>query len=1303
MRYLINPISLPICLIPNPFRYLSEQPNPSSVKLLIQTPAKVLNKAYLKQNVQQDKIQGFQDNIHKLFERLNPNESEENQKNLVCDFLKDSYYKDRFEINTSGREDLAIHRGKTAKDVVGVIIENKRIDSPEMMSHTRPNVKALHELILYYFVEREVKKNIEISHLIATDLHNWYVFDENDFRKLFYENKAFKKIYQTKTEQNKDNGFFYTEVKKLIETLTDLELPCAYFSFDKTKRSDAAQIALYKLLSPEHLLKLPFENDANSLNREFYNELLYIIGLEEVKDGGKKVIQRKSPQNRLEGSLLENAINEIEVDNALFNLDNLNSYGQNQEEQLFNVGLELCITWLNRILFLKLLEGQLIKYHRGDNTYAFLNESRVKDFDELSELFFEVLAVPTSARKPSVTERYGNIPYLNSSLFELTELERKAVKIKDLKDRLGVPIYAQSVLKGDKGKRKQGEMSTVKYLFEFLDAYDFASDSSAQIQEQAKTIINASVLGLIFEKINGYRDGSFFTPGFITMYMCRETLRKAVLEKFRGAYVEANITSFDDLKAFINEAGRGKRKEFNDLVNSLRVCDPAVGSGHFLVSALNELIAIKHDLNILLHRDGSKVVNYQITIENDELIILDEENDQLFEYRLNAANKPIEHLQKLQETLFHEKETIIENCLFGVDINPNSVKICRLRLWIELLKNAYYVSGERETGEKEKGGKNADKNSSLPPNPLSPSLQTLPNIDINIKTGNSLVARFGLEEDLSEVFKKQKFSVKDYKQAVYDYKNSPTKERKAEVLRFIDDIKNQFIQTVYKRDPLRQKLNGLRGQLLLLKTQNTDLFGNNIKEDADIESIRLEKLIAQREAELENAINSPIYRNAFEWRFEFPEVLDEDGKFVGFDAVVGNPPYFSISTDPNLRLVAENYLSYSSTTDIYALFCELGINILKTNGLESFIISNKWMRTNYGLSLRKFLIENSNPINLIDFGQNLLFENATVHTNILTVQKAKNVQKLSGVKFSDGFFEDENADFQLFIKENSIENIIVKEDIWNIINDNLSELQTKIEIIAKPLKDWNIDFYRGILTGFNEAFILDDKTKNELIAQDSKNSDIIKPVLRGRDTRKFYCNFANFWLLNTHNGYGNTPFINVIKDYPIIYNYLLKFEAGASKRYDKGKHWTNLRNCTYLPELENPKIIFSEIVSEPQFYYDVSKYYPDVTVCCISGEKLKYLTALLNSKAVTFFFKNFYMGGDLVGKIRYKKAFLENLPIPVPTEKQENEVINLVEKILSLKSKNPQANTQVFEDEIDELVFGLYGLSVEERAVVLDS
>jgi len=268
------------------------------------------------------------------------------------------------------------------------------------------------------------------------------------------------------------------------------------------------------------------------------------------------------------------------------------------------------------------------------------------------------------------------------------------------------------VLKDNAGRRASGTRNTLHYLFEFLDAYDFASEGTAQVQEMPKTIINASVLGLIFEKINGYRDGSFYTPGYITMYMSREAIRRAVVEKFNRRY-GWKCADIIDVYNHIDPTGRC---EANEIVNSLKICDPAVGSGHFLVSALNEVVAIKAELQILADRDGKLLKDYEITVENDELLVQDENRP--FVYR--PGNK---ESQRVQETLFREKATIIENCLFGVDINPKSVAICRLRLWIELLKNAYYHL-------------DADEERELM------TLETLPNIDINIKCGNSLISRF---------------------------------------------------------------------------------------------------------------------------------------------------------------------------------------------------------------------------------------------------------------------------------------------------------------------------------------------------------------------------------------------------------------------------------------------------------------------------------------------------------------------------------------------------------------------------------
>src|SRR5690606_30967950 len=401
-------------------------------------------------------------------------------------------------------------------------------------------------------------------------------------------------------------------------------------------------------------------------------------------------------------------------------------------ERLFNVALELSITWINRILFLKLLEAQLITYHKGDKSFSFLNLDKIKNYDDLNSLFFQVLARKYDERNEDVKKIFEKVPYLNSSLFEPTDIEQVTLFISNLKDDKTIPIFSQTVLKDQQGKKRTGNISTLQYLFEFLDAYDFGAEGGEEIQEDNKTLINASVLGLIFEKINGYKDGSFFTPGFITMYMCRETIRKAVVQKFNDEK-GWKCKTLDDVYDKIED-----RDEANALVNSIKICDPAVGSGHFLVSALNEMIAIKSDLRILQDREGRRLREYHVEVVNDELIVTNEDGG-LFEYRPHSKES-----RRVQEALFHEKQTIIENCLFGVDINPNSVKICRLRLWIELLKNAYYRN----------------------PEAAQPALETLPNIDINIKTGNSLISRFALDADLKKALRDSKWTIDGYRNAV---------------------------------------------------------------------------------------------------------------------------------------------------------------------------------------------------------------------------------------------------------------------------------------------------------------------------------------------------------------------------------------------------------------------------------------------------------------------------------------------------------------------------------------------------------
>jgi hypothetical protein len=633
------------------------------MKLNIYTPKKALNKAFLKQRPLRSEIDLFKANLIKLLGKVDEIEREENQKNHVRDFLRDTFYKQTNEINTKDSKDLVIHLGKTNKEKVGVIIEAKRPSNrAEMLSADKPNVKALHELILYYFHERSLANNNELKNLIITNVFEWYIIDANYFDKFIYRNSKIRKLYETYLNDKKDTLFFYEEVSKIIPLL-DNEIPCTYFNIkryekfltNKDKEDDKSLIALFKVLSPCHLLKTPFIDDSNKLNEGFYKELLHIVGLEEAREDGKVVIRRKN-ENRHAGSLIENVINILETEDVLHKVQGSHNYGETKKDKLFNVALELSITWINRILFLKLLEAQLVIYHKGDKSYRFLETTVINDFDELYKLFHQVLARTVADRTEATQQKYSHIPYLNSSLFEISELEDQTIKINSLDNSEVLELINTTILKEE--KKKFTHLPALDYLFKFLDAYDFASEGTEDIQEESKTLINASVLGKVFEKINGYKDGSIFTPGFITMYMCRKTIRLAVIEKFKEKY-GWRIDVFEDIRNYIADKKTAKDiLELNEAINSIRLCDPAVGSGHFLVSSLNEIILIKYELGILADAMGSRIRNFELAIENDELIVTDEIGD-IFQYQIHNG-KPNNTAQHLQKTLFTKSKPLLK-------------------------------------------------------------------------------------------------------------------------------------------------------------------------------------------------------------------------------------------------------------------------------------------------------------------------------------------------------------------------------------------------------------------------------------------------------------------------------------------------------------------------------------------------------------------------------------------------------------------------------------------------------------------
>jgi hypothetical protein len=955
---------------------------------------------------------------------------------------------------------------------------------------------------------------------------------------------------------------------------------------------------------------------------------------------------------------------------------------ENSPEKAFNVGLELCLTWVNRILFLKLLESQLLTYHNKDEKYRFLHKDFVNDYDELNDLFFSALAKEPSERHPKYKEKYKDIPYLNSSLFEASELENEAFPISALNDD-EVTIYNNTVLKDAKGKRITGKLSTLEYLFKFLDAYDFATDGTEGIEDaaEAKTLINASVLGLIFEKINGYKEGSFYTPAYITMYMCRETLRRAVVQKFKEQEND-QIESFEDLISYCRRYFKIEDlKRLNEVFNQLRICDPAVGSGHFLVSALNELIVIKNELGILVDAKGLPL-QCDIEIVNDELYILDN-NGLLFEYKPDSKEST-----RIQHTLFHEKQTLIENCLFGVDINPNSVKICRLRLWIELLKNAYYTKAGR--------------------------LQTLPNIDINIKCGNSLISRFKLDDDLSDAFKDKKISYTfaDYKNAVAEYKKTNNKERKREVLNIIDEVKNNFKSTLDNK--FIAKYQKAQGKLIneQERLKNLKAFGQKITK-ADKDNLKkLQKKAEGTYLEKEEITNNAIYRNAFEWRFEFPEVLAEDGSYIGFDAVIGNPPYIKERDAKDIFAPIrkspkwQEYLQ--GKMDLWYFFLHQAFNIADTNAYISYITNSYWVKSDGSKNLINRIFNEKTLNEIIYFDDYPIFEevsgkhmihsyfNSLITNNyevklvlVDTKDFSKDIHKETVLHYNNK--EVLNIDsINLDVSSNAMFNDCI--ELGELYNTSVGIQESSDKVASKNIPTELASQFKG-----GEGVFVINKNEAEDLELNEEEKKILKPYLNTHNVMKYGVNFTDEYLI-----FSNKQIRKDIEDnkYPNL-----------KKHLDNVTHFVTSSNAPYglhrdrsskVNPFDLPKLICPGMFKYPHFTYDDEQYYVGFSFSVIWQKNkeydLKYLLGIMNSKLGEYWFnangKKRGIGVDIGVKI------FRQFPVKKVSLNEQMKIIKLVDKVLALKKKNSKADTTTIEAEIDQIVYNLYGLSEEQISIV---
>ncbi len=1251
-------------------------------------PLKDFIKKHNPQEPKKETIENFEKEINSLLENAPRQDDEEFQKNEINKFLKNTY---GYNCNTYKKVDSAIYVDGKAWVLIEVKALNNKNEFPK--DRENPLSKAFCQMVFYFL--KEIEKNNSLKHAIICNAHEFFLFDCKDLLFLkednritdFYKNCTKKEGTDTATKR------FYSDLEEYLKK--DFKGELRYTHFNLSSYDPKELPLIYQVLSHEVLLKQKKTLDANTLNKDFYEELLYILGLEEQNEKGKILIKQSRTKNSLSVALKE-------------------QYNNLDDEEV----MALLIAWNNRILFLRLLESLLISFKHFDEK-PFLTIDNFTNFDALNTLFFEVLAKKNNERLKEIKEDkiLGKIPYLNSSLFDKTPLESKGHEIKLLSNK-SLEIYPKSVLKKDKDYQEKKDLPLLEYLFEFLHAYDFTT-TPKDIKDNRNTsesrLINPSVLGLVFEKLNGYKEGSFYTPSFITSYMCSESIESIVLDKFNAIY-EWDCKDLEALRGkidrdFSNQKTKEdldqKAKEYLQLLLTLRICDPAVGSGHFLVSALNEMVRIAYELGLI-----TSLYRHSLRLENDEIIIHHTQTGEIFNYKKPLSeNDPHHHIQK---ELFELKKSIIENCLFGVDINPNSCEITKLRLWIELLKYSYYIF---------ENGKNTN------------ALETLPNIDINIKCGNSLISRFSLHDNLKKIPNIKK-KIQEYKDLVAQYKdpNPLYPLNKADLINKIQDLKNTFSLTL--KDPKTKaelekaiekhikKYNffALDDKSLLdgLDYFIPSLFGTlKLSPKEEEEAFASYGRIRALRKKLDDALSGREYQNAFEWRFEFPEVLDDEGDFLGFDCIIGNPPYIKEGGNKELFASTKRLRTYQGKMDIWYHFVGIGLEILKQNGVLSFIATNNWTTNAGAEKLRNILLRETQFILLIDFGDYRVFESADIQTMIMCfkkiispnqyffdyrkiiAKKPSNTNRITllqrkeceGNLYLNAKIEKKNLiNKTLFFSHfNSIFNTILKnailflnkKEITNGIHPHYDRINKKIN------EKFSNQFFNG-----EGIFVLSEAEKNNLKLS-QKEMKLLKPSYETAEIMKYLTLSQNqHWIIYTDSSFKNPKSMD---DYPNLKKHLDRFkEVITSDNKPYGLH--RARDERFFTG--NPRIIvLRKCAKEPIFSYVNFDCYVSATFYIIKTKRFdsKFLVGLLNSLLIRFWLK--HRGKVQGNNYQIDKEPLMNIPLIKITKSNKptaDKITVLVDKILQAKEKDPKANTQKLEKEIDALVYQLYNLTDEE-------
>lgn len=1211
---------------------------------------------YEKKPILQGEFEDFKRTFATYKANLSAN-AEQNEDALVANalapFLQGLQFKTSIKAKQEGKSEVDLILLKNGE--ISVLVEAKKPEnSKEFFSPQNVNCKALAECILYYLRQRNAdggggfnyenlgskSPNSSIKFIIITNFYDFYIFKAREFERLFATNKHFITLYANFTNPNSlfkgNTDEFYKETSKLLNSPEYLKsisqdahekpsLKGFYLNLKPILAQDKADFKslkpIFKAFHKDFLLDEFNPNDANSLNSAFYEELLYILGLCEVKESSKLLIK---PSSQSANTLYKAILAKLP-----------------QDKQDFERVMSFVVLWLNRILFLKLIEANLVRFN-DDESLKFLNPNKVRNFKALSQLFFEILAKKPKDRANSTLDY---LPYLNSALFQKQAIEREILDISALDDSATLPYFAKTQIKDKNAKKKVGSVPLLVYIFEFLDAFDFGSDEKSPELALQKELISSSVLGLVFEKLNGYKEGSFYTPSFITSYMCRASLEKVILSKFNDKF-KWQCEDLNALRERIDRDFSTKAQEFKAVLNSIRICDPAVGSGHFLVSALNEMIAIYHALGL-----AQRLNPCELALLSDELVIT-KPNGEIYAYKKPKIKNDESHA--IQKALFTLKKQIIENNLFGVDINENSCEITKLRLWIELLKNSYYL-------QKDDDGFDENYNDEIH------QMQTLPNIDINIKCGNSLISYFELNRSLThypnikERMQKYKSVIKDYKEGFFDDKMHIEKEIKAlkESFRtfcFKDKFNKEIKAFTAKCEAYSKKY----GNFLAKDDENLSLYIAQSFSFFDFDESKARLEFSALKKEYESIFNLES-KKPFEWRFEFPEVLNENGEFMGFDLVVGNPPYIDSEymvkyMTKDREIIKNRFKVAKGNWDIYIPFFEQGLKIGTEKSLLAFITPDKWIVKPFGLELRKAVFKYVEIV----ARKGDVFDSATIDSIVTVINKntqQKNIEFYLNdkkINFIDKKLIEISKDFSLdcFYNNSSIIDILRKDKIsLNSFALCVSACATadayKLKPYIKELEKVTKDTLYIINTGTIGKYVSKFGLKSMKYLKDTYN----KP----------YCTKQDF---NSHLG----------KKYNEV--------ALSKKIIIKGL--TLLDACLDLKG-------------------DIIPAKSTIVVIDDDNTKLKFLSAIINSKLAFFYIKELYSSNSYCGGINFTRDMIGSLPIPKINSKNQNlvdEIINLVNQILALKTENSSADISKLEKDIDNLIYKLYNLTPKEIKII---